>query len=276
MSSVPSFPERLGCTTLTFSCALPKKLRVMKDAGFMATEFFSRDLFDDLGGPDNTVAAVRDSGLAISAFQALRDYEGMPTKQRDRAFGVAEQMMDQMGLLEADVLVLASNIHPDASPDRDRCVEDLARLAELARTRGIRIAYEPIGWGRWFSDYRDAWSLLQEVNHPHLGILLDVLHVASRGFPMDAIDTFNPAKIFLVQLCDWPQTKLSALEIARHYRLFPGEGVAPVVEFVRRLEGIGYQGTYSVEIMNDRYLNEDPATVAQRGFDATLRMASEV
>lgn len=276
MSSPLSLAGRLGFTTLTFGCKLPQKLRVMADAGFVATEFFPRDLFEDLGGPDNTVAALRDSGLSISAYQALRDYEGMPTKQRDRVFGIAEQMMDQMGLLEADTLVLASNIHPDASPDRGRCAEDLSRLAELARTRGIRIAYEPIGWGRWFSDYRDAWSLLQEVNHPNLGILLDVLHVAARGFPMDAIDSFDPARIFLAQLCDWPQTKLSPFEIARHYRLFPGEGVAPVVEFVRRLEGIGYKGTYSVEIMNDRYLNDDPATVAQRGFDATMRMATEV
>jgi 4-hydroxyphenylpyruvate dioxygenase len=276
MALIDSLAGRLGCTTLAFGGLLPAKLRAMKQVGFVATEFFARDLFEDLGGPDRAVAALRENELAISAYQALRDYDGMPTLQRDRAFGVAEHMMDEMGWLGAGLLVLASNIHPDSSGDRDRCAQDLHRLAELAATRGIRIAYEPIGWGRWFSDYRDAWSLIQEVNHPQLGVLLDVLHASSRGQPLDAIDGFDPDKVFLAQLCDWPQTKLSAFEIARHYRLFPGEGVGRVAEFVRRLEGIGYTGLYSVEIMNDRYLHDDPATVARRGFEATLEMAADV
>jgi sugar phosphate isomerase/epimerase len=275
MSEPLSLAGRLGCTTLTFGCLLPEKLRVMKEAGFVATEFFARDLFEDLGGPQKAVAALRESGLAISAYQALRDYEGMPSAQRDQALGVAEQMMDQMGWLGADTLVLAASVDPQASPDRVRCGEDLLRLAELARTRHIRIAYEPIGWASCFSDYRDAWSLVQEVNHPQLGVLLDVLHVSSRGQSMEAIDSFDAGKIFLAQLCDWPQTKLSPFEIARHYRLFPGEGVARVTEFVRRLEGIGYRGLYSVEIMNDRYFHDDPATVARRGMEATLRLARE-
>ena len=265
-----SIASRLGCTTATFGCKLPEKLHAMREAGFVATEFFPRDLYEDPRGPDYAVAALRDSGLAISAYQALRDYEGMPTKQRDHVLGIAEQMMDQMAWLDAKLLVLCANVHPDASGERGACVDDLTRLADLARTRGIRVAYEPIGWARWFSDYRQAWSLMRDVNHPNFGLMLDSLHVAATGLPLDAIDGFDVAKIFMVELCDWPQTRLPPFEVARHYRLFPGEGVGPLREFVARLERIGYAGCYSVEVMNDHYLHDNPLAVARRAVAATL------
>jgi 4-hydroxyphenylpyruvate dioxygenase len=165
---------------------------------------------------------------------------------------------------------LCANVHPDARPDRGHCVQDLTRLADLGRSRGIRVAYEPIGWARWFSDYRDAWSLMLEVDHSHFGLMLDSLHVAGGGLPLDAIDGFDAAKIFMVELCDWPQTRLPPFEVARHYRLFPGEGVGPLREFVDRLERIGYAGCYSVEVMNDHYLHDNPATVAERAVRTTL------
>ena len=78
------------------------------------------------------------------------------------------------------------------------------------------------------------------------------------------------AKVFLVQLCDWPTTRLAAFEVERHCRLFPGEGVGPLREFVERLERIGYTGCYSVEVMNDHYLYRNPLAVAQRAVSAML------
>jgi sugar phosphate isomerase/epimerase len=264
---------RWGCTTATFGGRLPDKLRAMQQAGFTATELFPRDLFEDPRGPDYCMDLVRDSGLKISAYQALRDYEGMPVAHRDHVLGIAAQMMDQMAWLGAEVLVLCANIQPDASADRPRCVADLLLLAELAHSRGLRVAYEPIGWARHHSDYRSAWSLVREVDHPCLGLALDSLHVAATGLPLDAIALIDPGKVFLVQLCDWPQTRLPPFEVARNYRLFPGEGVGPVQEFFAQFQRMGYSGWYSVEIMNAYYQHEDPLQVARRAMETTCRMA---
>ena len=170
MMLTPDLSQRLGGTTVTYGCKLADKLKAMRKAGFVETEFFPRDLFEDPRGPDYAVAIMRESGLGISAYQALRDYEGMPPGQRDHVLGIAEQMMDQMAWLDAKLLVLCANMHPDASGDRERCAGDLVRLADLARSRGIRIAYEPIGWARWHADYREAWVLMQQVNHDSFGL----------------------------------------------------------------------------------------------------------
>lgn len=264
---------RWGCTTATFGGRLADKLRAMQQGGFRATELFVRDLFEDPRGPDFCTALLRDSGLQVSAYQALRDYEGMPVAHRDHVLGIAAQMMDQMAWLGAELLVLCANTHPQSSADRPRCVADLLLLAELAHSRGMRIAYEPIGWACHHADYRAAWSLVREVNHPCLGLALDSLHVAATGLPLDDLAGIDPARVFLVQLCDWPQTRLPPFEVARHYRLFPGEGVGPVQAFFRRMQTIGYGGWYSVEIMNAYYQHEDPQQVARRAMAASCRMA---
>ena len=264
---------RWGCTTATFGGRLADKLRAMREAGFVATEFFPRDLFEDPRGPDYSVALLRESGLVVSAYQALRDYEGMPVAHRDHVLGIAEQMMDQMAWLGADLLVLCANVHPEASDDQPRCVADLLLLAELAHSRGMRIAYEPIGWARHFADYRAAWGLVRAVDHPSLGLALDSLHVAGSGLPLDALDQIDPHKVFLVQLCDWPQTRLQPFEVARNYRLFPGEGIGPVQEFFERMQRLGVTACYSVEIMNTHYQHEDPLQVARRAMQTTCRMA---
>ena len=56
------------------------------------------------------------------------------------------------------------------------------------------------------------------------------------------------------------------METARHYRVFPGEGVhsEQVMELVRILDGNGYRGDYSFEVFNDDYRQIPLATVAER------------
>ena len=56
------------------------------------------------------------------------------------------------------------------------------------------------------------------------------------------------------------------METARHYRVFPGEGVhsADVIALVRKLDDTGYRGDYSFEVFNDDYKQLPLPMVAAR------------
>jgi sugar phosphate isomerase/epimerase len=233
---------RWGCTTATFGGRLAGQVARDAPGRLRGHRVLPARPVRGPARPGLQRRAAAESGLRVSAYQALRDYEGMPVAHRDHVLGIAEQMMDQMAWLGADLLVLCANVHPDASDDHPRCVADLLLLAELAHSRGMRIAYEPIGWARHFADYRAAWELVREVDHPHLGLALDSLHVAATGLPLDGIAAIDPAKVFLAQLCDWPQTRLPPFEVARHYRLFPGEGIGPGGGIFPRVPATGLRG----------------------------------
>jgi 4-hydroxyphenylpyruvate dioxygenase len=269
-------PSQLSCTTATFGGKLPEKLRAMQSAGFAATEFWPRDLFENAEGPDVAIDLLRRTGLAVSAYQALRNFEGLTAQLRGRKLGIAEQLMDQMALVGCDLLVLCSNTDPDSNGDPERIAGDLRLLGDLARSRNVRIAYEALSWGRWIRDYRDAWQVIKAVDHQHIGMMLDSFHIFALGLPLDGIDAISADKVFLVEIADLPGTNLEPIEISRHYRLFPGEGVGPIDEFLRRVRGIGYTGCLSVEIFNAHYSASVPGEVAARAMRATTGALNRV
>lgn len=256
----------LGCTTGMFRGELAEKLHAMRDAGFTHTEFMSRDLYESLRGPEYALSLLRDTGMKISCFQLLRDYEGAPRSQVANRLGVIEQILDQVQLVGAETLILCSNTAADSSGEMDVVCEDLRRLGDVAQSRGIRIAYEALGWGQWFSDYRKAWHMLEHLNHPNVGIMLDSSHIGSLNLPFDFIRNIDVAKVFLAEIADLPITRLDNAEQSRFYRLLPGEGMLALEEFVCALDSIGYQGVYSLEVFNDHYRQMDPGIVARRAY----------
>src|SRR5262245_8468172 len=119
---------RIGTTTSTFGGSLATKLKAISAAGFVETEFWPKDLFEHADGPTTAIELLRENGLSVSIYQALRNYEGAPPADRDQRLGIAEQMMDQMALIGCQTLALPSNSGPDSSGDRDRIAADMVRL----------------------------------------------------------------------------------------------------------------------------------------------------
>jgi 4-hydroxyphenylpyruvate dioxygenase len=262
----------IGCTTAMFRGDLAEKLQAIRQAGFSHIEFLSRDLFESLRGPEYALSLLQDSGLEISCFQLVRDYEGAPRSEMASRMGVIRQLFDQMDFVGADLLILCANTADNAIEDADTLGEDLLRLAEFAASRGKRIAYEALGWARWMSDYRDAWQLIRRVDHPALGVMLDSSHIGSLGLPYDGIAHIDPAKIFLAEVADLPLTRLDNAELSRFYRLLPGEGMLQLDRFVGELDKLGYAGVYSLEVFNDHYRNLDPGPMAKRAHASMQRL----
>jgi sugar phosphate isomerase/epimerase len=85
-----------------------------------------------------------------------------------------------------------------------------------------------------------------------------------------------------VQLADFMWQEVRSFEermaTARHFRVFPGEGVhsAQVAELVLRLDKLGYRGDYSFEVFNDDYQQMPPAAVAARARRSALWLGEDV
>ena len=71
------FIRDFGLDTITLAGALPGKLQAIRDAGFAQVMLSARDIAGHAGGVDEAVACVRDSGLRVTGFQVLRDFEGL-------------------------------------------------------------------------------------------------------------------------------------------------------------------------------------------------------
>lgn len=272
----------IGMDTISLSGTLPMKLRAVQDAGFSQIMLMARDLTGHSDGVAAAVDVVRKSGLRVTGFQVLRDFEGLSGNLHEYKIDIAKSMLEMCAALGSKVLLVCSSTSTHATADRDLLAKDLKKLAMLALPLGIKVAYEGLSWGRNINEFTQAWDVVCRADAPNLGLGFDSFHVFATRTPLEEIDTLDPDKIFLVQLADFMWQEIRSVEeritTARTFRVFPGEGVhsAQLAEIVTRLDQLGYEGDYSFEVFNDDYQQMPPATVAKRAYRAALWLGEDV
>jgi 4-hydroxyphenylpyruvate dioxygenase len=262
--------------TVSISGSLEAKLRASAHAGFHGVEIFENDLLTSSITAREVRALLSYLGLTCTVFQPFRDFEGMPEPLRGRVFERMERKFDLMQELGTDLLLVCSNVSPAALGDRARIVADFRELGERAAQRGLRVGYEALAWGRHVSDHRDAWSIVREVDHPAVGLILDSFHSLARGIPAESLRELDPARIFIVQLADAPLMQMDYLSWSRHFRNMPGQGELPLVDYVATLLECGYKGYFSLEIFNDRFRSTSASNVAIDGRRALSYLEDQV
>ncbi len=272
MSKFAGNVDDFGMDTISFAGPLEAKLDAIRGAGFTQVMLAARDLVGHPGGWRAAVAEVKASGLRVTGFQVLRDFEGLSGHLHDYKVDIAKSMLEMCHALDCRILLACSSTSVHATDAREALVRDLRKLAMLAIPLGIRVAFEALSWGRVVNEFPQAWSLIEEADMPNLGLGFDSFHVFATNTPLDDLELLDPDKIFLVQLADFMWNEIKSVEeritTARHFRVFPGEGVhsEALAALVRKLHQLGYRGDYSFEVFNDDYQQIPLETVAQRGW----------
>lgn len=271
-----------GMDTISLAGTLPGKLAAVRDAGFSQIMLSARDVVGHPEGIDDAVRAVRNSSLRVTGFQVLRDFEGLSGHLHEYKVDVAKSMLEMSHSLGAKVLLVCSSTSTHATGDADALASDLRKLAMLALPLGIKVAYEGLSWGRTVNEFTTAWEIVHRADAPNLGIGIDSYHVFATKTSLDELENLDPAKIYLVQLADFMWQEVPTVEeriaTARHFRVFPGEGVhsAALADLVTRLDRIGYRGDYSFEVFNDDYQQMPLPTVAARARRSAMWLGEDV
>jgi sugar phosphate isomerase/epimerase len=271
-----------GMDTISLSGPLVEKLAAIEEAGFTQVMLTARDLIGHAGGLSEAIAAVKNSGLRVTGFQVLRDFEGLTGHLHDYKVDIAKSMLEMCDAVGSKVLLACSSTSTHATSDLDAIARDLRKLAMLALPMGIRVAYEGLSWGRHINTFDAAWDVVCRADAPNLGIGIDSFHALATGTSLDELEMLDPDKIYLVQLADFMWNEIKSvqerIDTARHFRVFPGEGVhsAAIADLVLRLDRLGYRGDYSFEVFNDDYVQIPPATVAERARRSAVWLSQDV
>jgi len=282
MSSEALAIADFGMDTISLAGTLPQKLAAIRGAGFLQVMLMARDLVGHAKGIEDAVRAVKASGLRVTGFQVLRDFEGLAGHLHEYKIDVAKSMLEMCHAVGAKVLLVCSSTSTHASSDADLLARDLRKLAMLALPLGIRVAYEGLSWGRTINEFTTAWDIVCRADAPNLGIGIDSFHAFATKTSLEDLDMLDPDKIFLVQLADFMWNEIPSVEerinTARHFRVFPGEGVhsEALAELVTRLDQLGYRGDYSFEVFNDDYQQMPLPAVAERARRSAVWLGEDV
>src|SRR3954468_6742987 len=194
--------DHFGMDTITLAGPLEAKLKAVREAGFTQIMLNATDIVGHPGGEAAAVAAVRASGLRVTGFQVLRDFEGLSGTLHAYKVDIAKAMLQMCQAIGSNVLLACSSVSPHSNPAPVSIRKDLQKLALLAVPLGIRIAYEALSWGRHVNLLTQAWEIVQDADRSNLGLCVDSYHALANkgddaGSEMRAAAEIDPRKIFL-------------------------------------------------------------------------------
>ncbi|HML38611.1 MAG TPA: sugar phosphate isomerase/epimerase family protein [Bacillota bacterium] len=152
----------------------------------------------------------------------------------------------------------------------DDSTEVLAKLADIAKPYGVKLAFEPIGDKRWCVRSLDqALEIVQAVNRPDVGLALDSINLFlfNRLENIDTIDDVPLEKLFVYHIDDCEDLPLGVLDHC--HRLYPGEGIIPLAQISEKLSRKGYHEICSVELFRPEYWEKDPEEVIRTAAEKT-------
>jgi sugar phosphate isomerase/epimerase len=259
-----------GMDTASLAGPLEAKLAAIRRAGFSQVMISASEIVGHPGGVAAGVRAVRDSGLAVTGLETLRDFEGLDGRLRDYKLDVAKSMLELCQELGARLLIVDASTSSHANTTADEIIRDLRTLAILAIPKGVRIAFKGVSWSRTASNFALAGEFVLRANCRNLGLAIDAFDIVAAQIPLEDLDAIDPEQIFVVQLSDFtwqavPSITESAATKAR-FRVFPGEGAHSddLAAFVSKLDTLGYTGVYSFDVYNDDYAQMPPDAVVGR------------
>jgi sugar phosphate isomerase/epimerase len=259
-----------GMDTASLAGTLERKLAAIRDAGFTQVTISAADVVAHPLGTAAGARAVRDCALEVSAFEALRDFEGLDGQLHAYKVDVAKAMLSMCREIGGDLLLVEATTSTHADAGVERTANDLRKLATLAIPLGIRIGFKARSASRTAPDLTTASDIVFRAACPNLGLAVDSFDTLVARTPDDVIDALDPEQIFIVQLSDymWNEIRSTAEQetTATHFRVFPGEGAHSegIANLVTRLDSIGYAGDYSFDVYNDDYLQMPAEAVAER------------
>ena len=265
--NIAQHPQNVLISTVCLAGTLEDKLRAAAAAGFAGVEMLEYDLLMSPWSPRRLATEAADLGLSIEVYQPFH-VETVPPERFRAQLHHIDRKLDVLSDLGARVLVCCSERTTAGVDDDELTLDQMHALAERARARGIRLAFEAVPWGR-VQTHEDAWRIVRRIDHPALGLCLDSFHVLSSQNDVAAIAGIPADKIFHVQVADAPRTSMDVREWSLHHRLFPGQGALDIVGFLNRIQAMGYTGPLALEVFNDVYQQEDPrhaATDAMRSM----------
>ncbi|MCP2330375.1 Sugar phosphate isomerase/epimerase [Actinoalloteichus cyanogriseus DSM 43889] len=266
---------RLGCSTISFRRrVLPEALALIDSLGIEGIDLgglpgvcdhVPTPLVDE--GP-GIADAVLASGLATWGLNVDPGPLNDPALDHDTLVRRATPLVELASRLGSLLIVPcgAQSRSPFTTETEDlrRIADNLAVLADLSSTSGVRLVTEGLHHFRFCHSEDRALALLELVPTEVAGFVYDVSHVVASGTDEIAFADQVADRTEHVHLRDAvPETASGPGDI----NLSIGRGRADFARLVETLEGRGYQGRYVLELETHDVDEADRVPVAAQARD---------
>ena len=226
------------------------------------------------GNYEGQLRAIGPAGLGVSSVQttvhslfpdSLAAQPVDPKERLDTIFRSIDAIAPHVPAQTPFVIITGAA--PGGNTERvyRHALDALARLADFAADRSMRIAFEPLN-PILFNTDTSLWGLdrglelVERIDHPALGLCCDTWNIFQTADVHSVIRACGK-RIFLVQVSDWRRPHNNA------DRRCIGDGTIPTADLLATLRASGHEGPYVLEIFSSESL---PDSLWTADLDAVI------
>ncbi len=211
------------------------------------------------------LAAVRkhldDSGLQKVSLVRGGFFTGKDTATREAAIAFNRDALREAEALGLPMIVLVCGATLGQTPEEnlEQIRDGIAAILPQAEAAGIRLSIEPLhpvyaGDRSAVASMRDANDLADSLDHPLVGVALDVFHVWwETGLEAQIQRCAASNRLFAFHVCEFkPDFDHVLLD-----RGLPGEGVNASARIAKMVKAAGFTGLTEVEIFSRKHWAEN-------------------
>lgn len=240
------------------------QLKVSSQSGFQSVGLLMTRLEEYLYSGhtlDDARDCLKKNNLKASELVFLPDWMSAKGKARKQILARAEYVCSLMEWL--DCPILNANTLGGEQYNLSLIQENFNEICKIGQKYGIKIGLEYLPWTS-VDTIKKAWEIVSGVNCSNGGIIIDTFHYFKGHPSREELKEVPIEKVFIVHLDDVEDVEADLLTLTRKHRLPPGEGIFSFDEVLEYLFAGGYEGYYSLEILNHNHPLQDPVELASR------------
>ena len=247
-----------------------KEIEVAAKAGYQAIEPWvaAIETYHKEGGslPD-LKRRIADLGLTVESAIGFPQWIADDDAKRAQGLERAKFEMDLIAQIGGKRLAAP----PTGATDLPRL--DLLKAAERYRVLleagdqiGVVPQLELWGFSKNLNRLGECVCVAIETGHPKACVVADIYHLYKGGSDILGLRLLSGSAIPVLHVNDYPADPPRE-KIDDSFRVFPGDGVAPVTEILRTLHDNGGPTVLSLELFSRKYWEMDALEIARAGLE---------
>jgi sugar phosphate isomerase/epimerase len=248
---------------------LVKELEVAAQAGYQAIEPWTESIEAHAksgGSLKDVQKRAADLGMTVESAIGFPEWLVDDDARRAKGLERARYEMDLVAQIGGKRLAAPpAGATGPAGLDFARAVERYRALLEAGDQIGVVPNLELWGFSQNLHRLGECVAVAMETGHPKAAVLADIFHLHKGGSDFRGIRLLGPDVVQVLHMNDYPADPPRD-KINDSFRMYPGDGTAPIVETLRLLRATGGSKVLSLELFSRKYWEQDPLEVARTGL----------
>lgn len=253
--------------------SLEEKVRIASEAGYDAIEPWDNELqeYEENGGNLKELGQkIKDLGMFVPSVIGL--WNALPPTQEQWEESLQDtrrRMRMAADIGSKHIQTIPNTVGEDFDlkwvADRYRDIIEIGIQEYEIHPAIVFVKFFPL------KTLGEAAAVALNANHTEAKVIPDTfhMHISKGGF--EGLKLLNGDMIAIFQFADAPSSP-SVEKLEDKHRVFPGDGVLPLVQSLKDLKSTGYTDCVSLELYNPDYWERDLQSVAETGLQKTLNV----